>query len=392
MACEIIMPQLGLTMTEGSVNAWIKQPGERVQKGEMLFTVSTDKVDMEVESTGSGFLNTVVELGRTVPVGTVIAVLTDRQDEPVLAPAKAEENGGRGAAKLPQGSPAEAVPAMPESARERQYPASPRARTLAKNLGLDIAEVVPASGSRIVEADIKRHHETRKAEPRPEPMSAVKRITAERTSQSFERAPHFYLGREVNARRLVTLRDELQTTAQRKLGFKITYTDFLVRALALAVGEEKTVNAQWENGTVVSRQSVDIAFAAQTEKGLLTPVITNADALNFFETAARRKDLSDRARQGKLQPAELQGGSATLSNLGAHGVDWFQAILNPPQSVILAAGGIAKRPAVIDGSLAVADTLILSLSADHRVLDGVVAAKFLSAVVRMLENPFELLV
>ncbi len=392
MACEIIMPQLGLTMTEGSVNAWIKQPGERVKKGEMLFTVSTDKVDMEVESTGSGFLNTVVELNRTVPVGTVIAVLTDREGEQVAAPARVEENGSIGAVNTPHELTPEVVAPMPGSARDRQYPASPRARSLAKTLGVEIAEVMPASGSRIVEADVKRHHETRRPEPRPEPLSATKRITAERTTQSFERAPHFYLGREVNAGRLVALRDELQATAQRKLGFKITYTDFLLRALALAVSEDEAVNAQWENGTVVRRQSIDIAFAAQTEKGLLTPVIANADALDFFATAARRKDLSDRAREGKLQAGELQGGSATLSNLGTHGVDWFQAILNPPQSVILAAGGIAKRPAVIDGSLAVADTLILSLSADHRVLDGVAAAKFLSAIARMLESPLELLI
>ncbi len=394
MACEIVMPQLGLTMTEGSVNTWVKQPGERVEKGEMLFTVSTDKVDMEVESTGSGFLNTLVDLGTTVPVGTVIAVLTEQPGEKVVPTAKPSQNGevtGPGSRTSEMSRP-ETIPEAASSSARRSLPASPRARSLAKRLGVDITDVVPESGIRIVEADIKRYHETRKTPLKPEPGSAVKRITAERTTQSFERAPHFYLGREVNAGRLVQLRQELQATAQKKLGFNITYTDFLLRALAVALTEETAVNAFWQDGGLLERQSIDVAFAAQTEKGLFAPVIANADKLNLFETAARRKELSERAQQGKLQVEELQGGSATVSNLGTHGVDWFQAILNPPQSVILASGGIAKRPMVIDGSIQVTETLILTLSADHRVLDGVAAAKFLAAIARMVENPLELLV
>jgi pyruvate dehydrogenase E2 component (dihydrolipoyllysine-residue acetyltransferase) len=394
MACEIVMPQLGLTMTEGSVNAWVKQPGERVEKGEMLFTVSTDKVDMEVESTGSGFLNTLVDLGMTVPVGTVIAVLTDEPGEKVVATTKAAENGQVTASdsRDREMTRPEKTALRAGSSERRSFPASPRARNVAKLLGVEIADVVPESGTRIVEADVKRYHEARKSAPKPEPVSAARRITAERTTQSFERAPHFYLGREVNAGRMVQLRQELQGTAQKKLGFHITYTDFLLRALALALIEESVVNACWQDGGVVERQSIDVAFAAQTEKGLLAPVIANADKLDLFETAARRKELSGRAQQGKLQVEELQGGSATLSNLGMHGVDWFQAILNPPQSVILASGGIAKRPMVIDRSIQVAETLILTLSADHRVLDGVAAAKFLGAIARMVENPLELLV
>ena len=389
MPYEIVMPQLGLTMTEGSVNAWMKNPGERIQKGEMLFTVSTDKVDMEVESTASGFLNAVLEPGKTVPVGTVIALVTDQPDEKVSLKPHAAENGQ----PAPQTPVTPSQAAKPETRVEnRSYPASPRARNLAKTLGVDIAEVVPESGSRIVEADVKRHAEARKSAPKPEPVSAIRKITAERTTQSFERAPHFYLGRELNVGRLVRLRQELEETAQRKLGFRLTYTDFLLRSLALALIEETAVNAYWQDGAVAARESVDVAFAAQTGKGLLTPVIKNADKLDLFGIAIQRKQLSERAQGGTLQMAELQGGSATLSNLGTQGVDWFQAILNPPQSVILASGGIAKRPVVVDGQLEVADTLILTLSADHRVLDGVAAAKFLGVIARTLENPFELLV
>ncbi len=394
MPYEIVMPQLGLTMTEGSVNTWLKQPGERVEKGEMLFTVSTDKVDMEVESTGSGFLNTLLDLNTTVPVGTVIAVLTEQPGEKVVPTAKPSQNGevtGPGSRTSEMLRP-ETIPQAASSSARRSLPASPRARSLAKRLGVDIADVVPESGIRIVEADVKRYHETPKVQPKLEPASAARRITAERTTQSFERAPHFYVGREVNAGRMVQLRQELQGTAQKKLGFHITYTDFLLRALAMALSEENAVNAFWQDDGVVKRQSIDVAFAAQTEKGLLVPVILDADKLDLFRTAARRKELLERAQQGKLHAEELQGGSATLSNLGTHGVDWFQAILNPPQSAILASGGIAKRPMVIDGGVQVAETLILTLSADHRVLDGVMAANFLGAIARMIENPLELLV
>ena len=400
MAYEIVMPQLGLTMTEGSVNTWIKQQGEHVQKGEMLFTVSTDKVDMEVESSGSGFLNTVAEPGAMVPVGTVIAVLTDQPGEKVAVTAKIASNGQLAATPgQRESAPEPSEPAAPDvtakpasSPGSRSFPASPRARSLAKSLGVEISDIAPESGTRIVEADVKRYCETRKAAAKPELVTAARRLTAERTSQSFERAPHFYLGREVNAGRLVQLRKQLQDTAQRKLGFNITYTDFLLRALALALREETSVNAYWQDGRVIAKGSIDVAFAAQTEKGLLVPVIANADKLDLFGTAARRKELSERAHEGKLQVEELQGGSATLSNLGTQGVDSFQAILNPPQSVILASGSIAKRPLVVDGKLEIADTLILSLSADHRVLDGVAAAKFLNAIARMIEDPLELLV
>jgi pyruvate dehydrogenase E2 component (dihydrolipoamide acetyltransferase) len=388
MAYEIVMPQLGLTMTEGSVNTWMKNPGERVQKGEMLFSVSTDKVDMEVESTASGFLNAMIEPGKTVPVGTVIAVLTDQPNEKISLKTHAAENGQPLSQAAATASPAESE----TRGGNRSYPASPRARSLAKTLSIDIAEVVPESGGRIVEADVKRYAEARKPAPKPEAISAVRKITAERTTQSFERAPHFYLGRELNVGRLVRLRQELQETAERKLGFRLTYTDFLLRALALALIEETEVNAYWQNNTIIRRESVDIAFAAQTGKGLLTPVIRNAGTLDLLRTALQRKQLSERAQQGTLQISDLEGGSATLSNLGTQGVDWFQAILNPPQSVILACGGIAKRPMVTDGQLEIADTLILTLSADHRVIDGVAAAKFLGVIARTLENPLELLV
>lgn len=391
MQSEIVMPQLGLTMTEGSVNAWLKQPGERVQKGEMLFTVSTDKVDMEVESTGSGFLSPVVELNTMVAVGTVIAVLRDQPGHP-NAPERIVSNGQR-SVPAEAAKPNNTIVSALEMAPRGGTPASPRARSLAKRLSVNLDDVTPASGTRIVEADVQAHHDrsqTKSAEPVS--TSAARRITAERTSQSFERAPHFYLTRQVNATKLVQFREQLQPAAQHKLGFKITYTDFLLRALALALREAQAVNAYWHDSRVVSRSSVDVGFAAQAGQGLLVPVIRNADQLSLFGLARQRKELTGKARDGKLQLQDMEGGGATLSNLGAYGIDSFQAILNPPQSVILASGAIAKRPVVIDDRIEAADTLILSLSADHRVLDGVAAAKFLAAIAGVIEDPIEVLI
>jgi pyruvate dehydrogenase E2 component (dihydrolipoyllysine-residue acetyltransferase) len=394
MPSEIVMPQLGLTMTEGSVNAWLKQPGERVQKGEMLFTVSTDKVDMEVESTGAGFLNPLIDLNIPVSVGTVIAVLTEQPGD-TSAAGQALGNGRKlvSAPATTQAGPesknTESIASGP--ADRGGTPASPRARSLAKKLGIDITAVTPGSGNRIVEADVQAQYDRSKASA-PEPVGALRRITAERTAQSFERAPHFYLTRQVHAGKLVQLREELKTVAQRRLGFNISYTDFLLRALALALREEPDVNTYWHEGQILARQSIDVGFAAQTEKGLLVPVILTADQLNLFAIATRRKELSDKARAGKLGLQDLQGGGATLSNLGAYSVDSFQAILNAPQSVILATGSIAKRPVVIGDRVEAVETLFVSLSADHRVLDGVAAARFLAAIVRMIQDPLELLV
>jgi pyruvate dehydrogenase E2 component (dihydrolipoamide acetyltransferase) len=250
MPSEIVMPQLGLTMTEGSVNAWLKQTGERVQKGEMLFTVSTDKVDMEVESTGSGFLNPLVELNTPVSVGTVIAVLTDQPGDPaaVMRSSNSGPKSVGAVAALQPGIESIYIAATVSEAEDRgSIPASPRARSLAKKLGVEIAAVTPASGTRIVEADVQTYYDRSKARV-AEPISAAGRITAERTTQSFERAPHFYLTRQVHAAKLVQLRGELQPAAQRKLGFNLTYTDFLLRALALALHEEPAANAYWHEG------------------------------------------------------------------------------------------------------------------------------------------------
>ena len=364
MPYEIVMPQLGLTMTEGSVTSWLKKPGDRVEKGEIVFTVETDKVEMEVESFGSGYLERILILPeQVVPVGTVIATLSD--------------------------SPAQATAAAEPPAAELAV--SPRARRIARELGVDLAAVQPSSGTRVTEDDVRRIYEARTASV-PAPASdktdlrqtAARKVTARRMTASFQSAPHFYLGVEANAAELVKLRECHK-------GSGITYTDLFLKAMAVALAEQPQVNQYWLNGELAAHDSVDLGFAAQTNHGLLVPVVRNAQRLALFDLTREREALTHKARNGALSLVDMEGGSATLSNLGAFGIDSFQAILNPPQSVILATGRITKRAVVVADLVEAQPTVALNLSADHRVIDGVAGANFLARIRELIENPHPLL-
>jgi pyruvate dehydrogenase E2 component (dihydrolipoamide acetyltransferase) len=405
---NVVMPHLGLTMEEGSVASWRKQLGDCVEKGEVLFTVETDKAEMEVESADSGYLNSIqVKLGEKVPVGAVIATLGDtlvgvaEEDAPqVLAPADVQETAAPfseplagGVANILSGADTTLAEASPTA----EFAASPRARRLAQELGIDITAVKPARGPRVVEEDVRRFLSNRKEiTPAPEPTdtpapsrraSATRKIVAQRMTESFHTAPHFYLGVEANAAEFVRLREQLLESCQQQAGVRLTYTDLFLRTLASSLKDHPQVNAYWQGDSIQLRDSIDVGFAAQTPDGLVVPVIRKADALSLFDLARRRQTLAEKAKAGKLGLAEMEGGSATLSNLGNSGADWFQAILNAPQSVILATGRIAKRAVVVKDSLEVCPTVVLSLSVDHRVLDGVAGANFLCRIKELIENP-----
>ena len=210
-------------------------------------------------------------------------------------------------------------------------------------------------------------------------------------TESFQKAPHFYLGVAVNATELVNFREHLREDLDQRSGQRFTYTDLFLRALSIALKEHPDVNAYWDAEGVRLRDSIDVGFAVGTPDGLVVPVIRKADQLNLLDLARQRNALTEKAKSGKLHLQDLEGGSATLSNLGSYGVDWFQAILNPPQSIILATGQIAKRATVVNDSICVCPTVVLSLSVDHRVLDGVAAANFLSRVKKLIEDPRALL-
>lgn len=366
MPIEITVPRLGWSSEEGVFAGWLKKSGDPVVSGEPLFALESDKVTMEVESLDKGTLHIPPggpESGTVVQVGQVLGYL--------LAPGEAA------AARLEP---------------PRRMPASPRARARAKALGVDISKVEPAAGSkRIVEADVLRAATA--AAPKTVvavPAPRARQIIANRLEESF-RAPHFYVHAEADASFLVRTRDDLVPEIERSHGIRLTYNDLLIKAIALALRDSPAVNAQWREGSIAALGSIDIGLAVQTQQTLLTPVIRDASRLPLAGIAAARQSLVERCTKGSIAPADLEGGGVTLSNLGPFGVDRFQAILNPPQSAIVAVGRIAKRPFVDGDALVVRPTVAISVSVDHRVVDGVAAAKFLNAIVRAIESPVRLL-
>ena len=371
MAIEVVMPQLGLTMTEGAVNRWLKQDGDTVHKGEALFEVSTDKVEMEVEADHSGHLQILLEPERTVPVGAIIALL---------------HPGERTASAMVSGASADA--AANGAASAGKIAASPRARALARRLGVDIRSVAPARpGARVVEADVQKASHGAVPARAASPAKAA----AARLEESF-RAPHFYLHSVADAEKLHHLRlDLLGEIESRTGGLRLTYTDLLIRALALTLGRHPEVNASWQDGEVIRWSDLNIGVAVQAGDRLVVPVLRDAGRLTLPQITQARAALVGKARGGRLTLADMEGGRTTLSNLGPFGVDSFSPILNPPQSSILAAGRIAQRPFVIGGGLTVRWTAGLTFSFDHRVVDGVAGAKMLHTLVEYVEHPARLL-
>jgi pyruvate dehydrogenase E2 component (dihydrolipoamide acetyltransferase) len=395
MIVDVQVPVQGLTIAEATLIGWTKNVGDTVTKGEPLFVIETDKASQEIEcpATGTLLVCTASE-GDVVKLGAVIGVIGTEAGD-VAPPAESRDAarpvGPVGPAR-PVG-PSEAEPARPTV----QF--SPRARRAAERLGVDISTVTPGGGRGrhvrerdVIEAAAGR--ETVRPAPAGETRatSRIRRATAERTAASFRDTPHFYLSREADAERLVALREELVSDPSTCGGVRITVTDMLVRALALAMRSSPSTNAQWCEGRIIELHSIDIGIATDTPDGLVVPVIACADRLTLCEIAARRKDLTDRAKAGRFMADELTGGSFTLSNLGLLDVDQFQAVINPPQSGILSAGTIRPRPFVVGEQLTVRRTVVLTLLMDHRVIDGAEAARFLQRIVQLIERPALLLV
>jgi len=436
MPTTVIMPALELAQETGKVIRWLKAPGDAVTKGEPLVEIETDKVTTEIEAAASGILRDVTAReGDVVPVGQTIALIVGSAEavaEPAVTP-------------LPRPAETPTVP-LPAAAIK----ASPLARKVAEEHGVDLARVKTASG-RIEKADVLAHVERRKASsaadgraarlvaasPRarrlaaergvdiralrgsgpagavlvadvpesvPSPPRAervgvsgtgdevgvgtVWRIMAERMTASWTTAPHFYLFREVNVSRLVSWRER----ATKQTGGRITYTDLLVRLVAAALARHPRVNASWKDGAITRNADINIGLAVAIEDGLIVPVIHRADTLSLTDLAARREDVVSRGQAGKLRPADIQGGGFTISNLGMYGVDAFNAIVNPPQAAILAVGRVADRVVAVNGQPAVQPTMMLTLSCDHRALDGARGAQFLGALADLIEEPLALLV
>jgi pyruvate dehydrogenase E2 component (dihydrolipoamide acetyltransferase) len=428
------MPALELAQESGKVLHWLKSPGDTVTKGEPLVEIETDKVTTEIEAPASGVLGDLTARdGDVVPVGQTIAFIfaPDEARSVGRAPAVAPPPRAGFAATVP--APAATVKASPlarEIAREhgvdlaqvtaaggkiekadvlahiasqkalaavdgtaaRLTAASPKARRLAAERGFDISALRGSGpGGAVLAADITAtEHRGAPSAPRAEApgVSTVWRIMAERMTASWTSAPHFYLFREINVSRLISWRER----ASKQTGARITYTDLLVKLVAAALSRHPGVNASWKDGAIVRNAPINIGLAVAIDDGLVVPVIHRADTLSLAEIAARREDLVSRGQAGKLRPADIQGGGFTISNLGMYGVDAFNAIVNPPQVAILAVGRIADRVIAVNGQPAVQPTMMLTLSCDHRALDGARGAQFLGALADLLEEPLALLV
>jgi pyruvate dehydrogenase E2 component (dihydrolipoamide acetyltransferase) len=486
VATKVVMPKLSDTMSEGTINEWLKKEGDRVEAGEALATVETDKATMELESYSSGVLRKVlVPAGGVAPVGDLIAVIAEANED--IDGLLAEAGGGKPAGKAeaqaapaPKGEPAKAGPArppaepvatapgpkpdpkagglkvppterptMPQAAGTPPSPgsgttvqaaaydgggrrngvaaeggrvkASPLARRIAEAKGIDLAAVAGSGpGGRVIKRDIEAW------QPRPQPAAArpaaqpapaakaqpaqpalvvprpaapvtgptpyedrpatsMRKVIAQRMVESKTTVPHFYLTAEVDMDRAVEMRTALVAAAP---DIKVTYTDMILKACGLALARHPQVNASFMGDRVRYWQRADIGLAVALEEGLITPIVTGCDVKSLGQIALEARALAERARARQLKPEEYQGGSFSVSNLGMYDVEEFGAIINPPQGAILAVGAVVKRPVVkADGALGVGHRMRLTLSCDHRVVDGAVGAAFLRDVKRLLEQP-----
>ncbi len=388
MPTSVIMPALELAQERGKVVHWLRAPGETVTKGEPLLEIETDKVTTEIEAPASGVLGDVTaQAGDVVPVGQTIAVIFAAGEAraagapAVPAPAATIEAPPLARTSAPVASRVE--PAAAGGTAPRLPAASPKARRMAAERGLDV-RTLRGSGpaGAVLAADVPAA-----ARGEAPGVGTVWRIMAERMTASWTSAPHFYLFREVTAVRLIAWRER----AGRQAGARITHTDLLVKLIAAALSRHPGVNASWRDGAIVRHADINIGVAVAIDAGLVVPVIHRADTLTLAEIAARREEVVSRAQAGKLRPADIQGGGFTLSNLGMYGVDAFTAIVNPPQVAILAVGRIAERVVAVSGRPAVEPTLMLTLSCDHRALDGARGAQFLGALGELIEEPLALL-
>jgi pyruvate dehydrogenase E2 component (dihydrolipoamide acetyltransferase) len=450
MPIQILMPALSPTMTEGTVAKWLKKEGDKVSSGDVIAEIETDKATMEVEAVDEGVLGKIVvpEGTQNVKVNDVIAVLLgDGEDKSALAgqgaaappkpaaaaPPPAPAAPAASALPKPAATPAPAAPpaaAAPTNGAGHAAPsdgrlfASPLARRMAANAGVDL-NAVAGSGphGRIVKADIEAALQGAKPAARPAPAAApvtapaaakppapmpapspgqaavppfelvptttMRKVIARRLTEA-EQIPHFFLTVDCHIDPLLKVRADLNTRGE-KDGFKLSVNDFVIKAAALALRKMPAVNAAWTDDGMMMFKSIDVSVAVALPAGLITPIIHHADQKGLATISSEMKDLAGRAREGKLKPEEFQGGTFSISNLGMYGMREFTAILNPPQSCILAVGAGEQRPVVKDGALAIQTMMSCTLTCDHRVVDGALGAEFLGVIKKLIEDPLSMM-
>jgi len=427
---DVLMPRLSDTMEEGVLSLWLKHEGDTVSKGDALAEIETDKATMELEAYENGVLEKVlVGEGTTVRIGGRLAVIGDGsgtgssvaqpEAEPAAAPSPDADSAAANGATAPAPTPAVAPASAPTSGPVRT---SPLARRLAREHGIDLSSITGTGpGGRIVRADVDAAVARAGRGPQPAgrsqtapaatataapvaqrreddevvPLSAVRRITAERLTASAA-APQFYLTTMVEADRLLAVRADVNAGLAARAGdgeaVKVSVTDLLVRICALVLRQHPEVNASWGGDAILRHPRVNVGVAVAMDDGLIVPVVHDADTATLADIATRTRDLASRGRTGRLKPDEFSGGTFTISNLGMYGIDHFTAVVNPPEAAILAVGAGTQTPVVRDGQVVVRTIIKLTLTSDHRVLDGATAAAFLRDLKTALENPLSVLV
>jgi pyruvate dehydrogenase E2 component (dihydrolipoamide acetyltransferase) len=437
MPFTLTMPKMSPTMEEGTIAKWHKRVGDHVEAGDLLLEVATDKATVEYNALDAGWLRKILlgDGGEAI-VNQPIAIFTEEKNESIEGykpegaepaakqePVQEEEakadttiSAGKTAPAAIAPKPSLRQPAFspepplenyefgrPEISAGNRIKASPLARKLAKEKGLDLSTTKGTGpGNRIVSRDLSM------AQPAgvavfggselpveaagsyvDEPLNQMRKVIGQRLQDAKAFIPHFYVSLKINAQPMIDAREQLKN-----LDIKVTFNDFVVRACALALRQHPNVNSGFNSvsNTIIRFKTIDIAVAVSIDDGLITPIIRHADFKNLGEISLEVKRLAARAKEGKLDPQEYKGGSFTISNLGMYGVSEFIAIINPPQAAILAIGGILQVPVVRNGQIVPGNEMTLTLSGDHRVIDGVAGAEFLRTLQKLLENPAVLLI
>ena len=385
MAISVVMPALEMAQETGKLISWLKKEGDAVAKGEPLLEIETDKAVMEIESPGEGILAGVkAQPGADVPVGQTIAWIVRPGETPPAD--EVQPTSGRKTSAVAASTAA--VPVAPASQPVTDIRISPKARRLATERGVDLGQVKGSgAGGEILASDILAAAESKGGAPAADKGSPISRLMAERTTQSWTTVPHFFVTREVDATALNDARQRLTPAIEKSFAAKLTHTDLLVALAARVLAKHPRMNASWTNDGPRTNADVNVAVAMAVSDGVVAPVIHKADAAALGEIAVQRRELTERARTGKLRPQDIAGGTFTISNLGMFGVDSFTAIITPPQVAILAVGRIADRVVAVAGVPAVRPMFSLTLSSDHRVVDGARAAEFLRDLAEALCNP-----
>jgi pyruvate dehydrogenase E2 component (dihydrolipoamide acetyltransferase) len=405
VAIEILMPALSPTMTEGNLAKWLKKEGDKVKSGDVIAEIETDKATMEVESADSGILGKIVvaEKSEGIKVNALIGVLLEDGEDATAIDAIIKNYANPSAVQVKKAETAEPTKSIEvvhheAPTKSTRIFASPLAKRIARDNGIDIAHITGSGPrGRIVKADvlnfkgaaapaIGRNSEEYKVLP----LTQMRKTIAKRLQESKSTIPHFYLTIECDITELNKAREYINAKARLVDGkpeYKISVNDFIIKAIAVALKKVPQANSGWSDAGIMLYNNVDISVAVATEEGLITPIIQNADQKSIPQISSEVKDLAARAKSNQLKPHEFMGGSFTISNLGMYGVKEFQAIINPPQSCILAISAAEEKPVVRNGMIQIATMMTVSLSCDHRVIDGVGAALLLQEFKAHVEHP-----